>query len=170
MDLESQHPLPHGNRWHLPVADRTDHFLDPALRPDFLEISSRTREGILHHPSHPRNRAHWRLHFARPVPLLLLLGSYADPHDLADRNVRPRTQGLRCREVFSVHDDRLCLHAGRDPLAIRANWHVRLRHSSQPDHTRRGTELPSRGTVALPRLLPGIRRQSASVPFPHLVA
>ena len=55
----------------------------------------------------------------RPVPLLLLLGSHADPDGAADRRVRPRAPSLCRGEVLPVHDDCIGLHAGGDFVAIR---------------------------------------------------
>ena len=56
---------------------------------------------------------------ARSVPVLLLLGSHADPDGAADRHVRARAQGLRRSEVFPVHHDRVGVHAGGDSVAVR---------------------------------------------------
>ena len=65
------------------------------------------------------NRADRRLRLARSVPLLLLLGSNADPDGAADRHVRPRPARLRRGEVLPVHHGRVGLHAGGDHLALR---------------------------------------------------
>jgi NADH-ubiquinone oxidoreductase chain 4, amino terminus len=61
------------------------------------------------------------LHFARPVPLLFLLGSHADPHGTTDRDVRPRAQSVRGGQILSLHHDRFRVHAGGHPLALCAD-------------------------------------------------
>ena len=70
------------------------------------------------------------------VPVLLLLGSDADPDGAADRHVRPRTQGLRRGEVFPVHHDRLDVHAGGDSVALCQDRQLRFCHHSERDSQR----------------------------------
>ena len=98
---QPQHPLPHGHRRHLDVAGGAHHIPYAALRADLVEVGPRSREGILHPAADPRNRSHRRLHFARSLPLLLLLGSHADSDGTADRRLWTRAQSLRGSEILS---------------------------------------------------------------------
>ena len=78
LDRHAQHSLPHGHRRNLRLAGRADHVPHAAVRADFLDFDSRAGEGILHPAADPGDGADRRVHRARPVPVLLLLGSDAD--------------------------------------------------------------------------------------------
>src|SRR5947208_3220527 len=75
------------------------------------------------------DRADRRLHLARLVPLLFLLGIDADPDGPAYRHLRARAQGLCSGQIFSVYDGRLGVHAGRADLALCTHdpEHIRFR-------------------------------------------
>ncbi len=130
VDFASEHPLPPWHRRHLDVAGHPDHLPDAAVRADLVEVDRPSGEGILRPDADPGDGHDRRLYGARPVPLLLLLGSDADPDGAAYRHVRAWPQDLRRREVFPLHHDRLGLHAGGDHLAVRAHRQLRLRHHS----------------------------------------
>ena len=59
-----------------------------------------------------------RVRLARPVPVLPVLGSDADPDVFPDRHLGPRSAHLRGTEIHFVHDVRLDPDAGRDPVAL----------------------------------------------------
>ena len=119
LDHHSQYSLPHGHRRHLGVAGRADNVSHAALRADFVDFDSRAGKGIFYPAADSGDGADRRLHLARPVPLLFLLGSDPDTDGAADRHVRARPQGLRRGEVFPLHHDRLDVHAGGDSMALR---------------------------------------------------
>ena len=153
------------------VAGGADHIPHPAVRADFVEVDPRPGKGILHSAAGVGDRADRRVHRARPVPLLFLLGSDADSHGAADRHVRPRAQSVRSGEVLSVHHDRFDVHAGRDSVALREDSEPSTSSSMQSCHPRwAGAEFACRRALALPRILHRFRRQGAAVPVPHLAA
>ena len=81
-------------------------------------IHDRVKEFFILHAG-AGDRDDRRLHRARSVPLLLLLGSDADSDGADHRHLRPRPPHLRRGQVLPVHHDRLGLHAGRHPVALR---------------------------------------------------
>ncbi len=106
------------------MAGRAHYVPHASVRADFLELDPRAGERIFHHLAGPRNRADRRVHLARPLPLLFLLGSHADSDGAADRHVRARTQSVCRGQILSVYDDRVGVHAGGDPVALREDRDV----------------------------------------------
>ena len=135
-----------------------------------MEVDSGAGEGILHPGAGAGDCVDRRVHVARPLPVLFLLGIHADPDGAVDRNLRPRTQGVRGGQVLPLHDGRLGFHASGHVVAIRKSRQLRFGHHRECHSLRTGGRVCDRGPVALPRILCRFCRQSASVPFPHLAA
>ena len=169
MDHHAEHSLPHGRRRLLHVAGAADHVPHSALRDDVVALGAWSSEGVLHPAAGARSSDDRRLRLARPVPLLFLLGSDADPDGPADRRIRPRPAHLRGSEILPLHHDCVSVHAGGNPLALRAHRHLRL-HPDPAADSERPTGTGFRCEMALPGILLGFRRQSADVPLPHVAA
>ena len=90
-----------------------------------------------------------RLHVARLLPLLRLLGGHAGPDVLPHRRLGRPAQALRRDQVLPVHPGRLGADAGRHPGALLLQLHAASRRSAcRASATRRPSTSPQLFKIA----------------------
>ena len=166
------------HRRHFLSADHADHAAGMDFDPLLVDRNREPGEGILHLVSGPADRHAGRLHGARFLPVLRLLGSHAGPHVPADRHLGRPAKTLRRHQVLPLYAVRLrpdaAFRAVPVFLQLPSDRAVHLQHSGAlqdgpADLPRSGLRLNLRDSV-VPGFLPGLRHQGADVPVPHLAA
>ena len=140
-----------------------------AILSSWKAITERVKEYYAFHAS-SANRHDWRFYFFGFPPFLCFLGSHAGSHVFPDRGLGRSEKTLCCHQVLSLHADRVCPHAGRNPgdlfLPARCNGSLFLRYPqlSEAGLSHRFAVLGFSGIFC--RLC----HKGADVPVPHLVA
>ena len=129
LDPRAGRHLPHRHRWHQPAAHHAHHADGLHRHSLLLERHPGSRQGILRHVPAPADGHARRIHVARFLPLLRLLGTRARPDVLHHRRLGRSPKTLRRHQVLPVHPGGQRAHAARhpDPL-LRALQPVRLLH------------------------------------------
>src|SRR5208282_2984043 len=164
------HQLSSRRRRHQPLPRHSDDVSHRSLHPLFLEQHPEARQGILHRHAAARSRRNWRFPFARPLPLLPVLGSHAHSDVSPHRHLGPRPPHLRRRQIHSLHHGRLNPYARRHSLALQRHGHFRPSIHPAGPPIRRARSPSQHGNTPFPRLLRGLRHQSSAFPVSHLVA
>ena len=171
VDTGLRHRLLPRHRRHQPAPGRADRVPDADRAALVLGEHREEGEGVLR--LHPRARGgdDRRLHLARPVPLLRVLGRDAHPDVLPHRDLGLRPAHLRGHQVHALHDGRQRADAGRHPGAglhaqrvAGRRLHVRPAQAVRPRDPRGDADL------AVPGVRGGVRDQGAALPVPHLAA
>ena len=129
---------------------------------------------VLHRDPAARDGHARRLHGARPLRLLHLLGTDADPDGAADRRLGQLEPGLRGDQVLPLHAGRLAADAGRHrrdlPGLLRQDRRSARSTSSSCSRAGRLERTATSSRALSSRLLHRICGQGADVPVPHLAA
>ncbi len=91
-----------------------DHAPHDDLHHGLLDGHPGPGQGVHDRDAVPGGGDHRRVRVPRPVPVLHLLGSHADPHVPPDRRLGRPEPAVRGDQVLSVHPRRKRAHAGRD--------------------------------------------------------
>ncbi len=169
LDADARGELPRRRRRHQPPARAADDVSDAAGARVGLGRHRRPHQRVRGDDADPRDRDARRLRQPRPLPVLRLLGSDADPDVLRHRGLGRAEPDLRRGEVRALHDGRVRAHAGGDPRPL-----LPVRRRDGTVHVRPAGAGPVRDGARpragphVPRLRPGLRDQGAAVPVPHL--
>ena len=167
----ARHPLQARRRRHLALARAPDDVphADRACCASWSSIDKKTREFIVAMLILETGMIGTFL-ATRPLRLLRVLGSDADPDVLHHRDLGRRSAALRGDQVRPLHDGRLAADDRGDHLPLRPQprrhrrLDLRLRHAAQ------ARALAARAALLLRRLRARLLHQGAAVPVPHLAA
>ena len=172
MDSVVRHRLFRRRRRHQPLPRCADRIPDAAGAAVILGIDPQTCEGVRDVRARARGRHARRLHRARPVSVLRVLGRDARADVLPHRHLGLRQPCLRGHQVHALHDGRQRADARRHPgagLLPRRCGRDGIAQLRPPEALRAGN--PARAPVLG---LPGIRgclcHQSAGISVSHVAA
>src|SRR6185369_2616074 len=152
-----------------PVAGHPDHLHHADCHSFHLDRGRGEGEGVHDLPPSAGGRHARRVHLARPVPLLHLLGSHADPHVFHHRHLGRETEDLRGGKVLHLYHGRFRAHAGRPDRPLLPGDQgggPELQHHQllRAEHSPGGPDL------ALPCVRLLLRHQGPPLPGTYLVA
>ena len=118
LDSLARRPLRHRHRRHQPAAGHADHGDRLHRDPLLLARHRRPRQGILRHVPVAADGNDRRLHLARLLPVLRVLGSGAGADVLHHRRLGRAAEALRRHQVLPLHAGRRRADAARHPDAL----------------------------------------------------
>ncbi len=144
-------------------------FPGASWRSDFLARNSRSNQRVLRAAAVAADRHVRRLCRARPDSLLRILGAFDCSPRIDDRHVWPQKRSRRCHQVFPVRLHTFRAAAGRNVMALRANWNIRHRSTAAADAAL-GRSARDWTMAHLSRVLARLRGQGAGISSARLAA